>query len=148
MEMSIRITNSSRKIVARVDGLELASLNGIRQGLFVTGKFLTKTTKKNISRSKKTGIYYKYKGRNKRASAEGEFPANRSGANRKSIQFLVKGKRKMIFGADMPYSKYLENGTKNMKSRNFLLRTIKETTGTQNKLLHNQMRRFIENAHR
>jgi len=142
MEMNIRITDSSKKVVANIDKLPLACINGMRQGLFVVGKFLTKKTSENILRTPKTGRYYKYKGRKYQASAVGEFPANRSGDNRRSIQFKVKGKKKMIFGADAPYSKYLE------KSRPFLIRTIRETRGTQKKLLSNQMKRFIENANR
>lgn len=142
MEFDIKISNSSKKVIAGIDKLPLASINGMRQGLFVVGKFLTKKTSENILRTPKTGRYYKYKSRNYRASAPGEYPANRSGTNRRSIQFIVKGKKKMIFGANAKYSKHLE------KSRPFLIRTIRETTGTQKNLLSNQMKRFIENAHR
>ena len=142
MEFNIKISDSSKKVVAGINNLPTASINGMRQGLYVVGKFLVKKTSSNILHTTKSGRYYKYKGRNYRASAPGEYPANRSGANRRSVQFIVKGKKKMIFGANAKYSKHVE------KSRPFLIRTIRETTGTQKKLITNQMKRFVENAHK
>lgn len=140
--IDIKVSGKGQKNIANFQNIPVSSVNGIRQCLYIVGRFLSKRTSENILRTRKTGRYYKYKGRRYRASAPGEFPANRSGTNRRSIQFIVKGKREMIFGADAKYSKYLE------KSRPFLIRTIKETEGNQNKILHNEIKRFIENAYR
>jgi len=148
MEIRVEIDTKGKRNIANINKLPLASINGIRQSLYVIGKFLTKKAKSNILHTTKSGVYYKYNNRRYRASASGEFPANRSGANRRSIQFKVIGKRKMKYGADMPYSKYLEFGTVNMDHRNFLLRTIKETKGKQKKILYNEMKRFIENVYK
>lgn len=148
MYMSVEIDSKGKRNIASITKLPLASINGIRQSLYIIGKFLTKKAKSNILHTTKSGTYYKYNNRRYRASAKGEFPANRSGRNRRSIQFKVKGKRQMIFGADAPWSKFLEFGTVNMDHRNFLLRTIKETKGKQKQVLYNEMKRFIENAYK
>ncbi|PNX51996.1 MAG: hypothetical protein BV456_00960 [Thermoplasmata archaeon M8B2D] len=147
MEIRIEITREGQKNIDNLSKVPQACLNAMRQSLYEIGKMLVKQTSDNILHTKKTGILYRYKSRRIRASAPNEFPANRSGRNRKSIQFHVLGKRSMIFGADAPYSKFLEDGTRKMESRNFLLRTIKETTGRQKKILYNQTRRFIKNVY-
>lgn len=147
MDFRIEISREGQRNIDNLDKVPQACLNAMRQSLYLIGKMLVKQTSDNILHTKKTGRYYRYKSRRYRASAEGEFPANRSGANRRSLQFHVLTKRSMIFGANMFYSIFLEDGTSKMGSRNFLLRTIKQTEGKQKKILYNQTRRFVKNVY-
>lgn len=98
--------------------------NGVRKALYEIGKLVEKETKKGILKPPKTGRYYKYKSRRKRASKPGEYPANRSGTLRRSINFKVNGSKNVIIGAEAPYGVYLEEGTEKMERRKLLGFTI------------------------
>lgn len=113
----------TRGVIIRTDKAYRHVRHGVRNGLSELGEILSKTAKDGITNPPKTGRYYKYKGRRHRASAPGEYPANRSGELRKSVIFIVKGREKLIFGAGggkAYYAKYLEKGTVFMAPRTFL----------------------------
>jgi len=104
-----------------------AQVGGMR-GLTFAGKMLRKETQKQIrDRSQKSGKLYKYKSRYIRASAPGEYPANRSGNLARSIGFDVNGFN-LYFGARNPafYAKFLDKGTRKMRPRPFLDRTVQK----------------------
>ncbi len=103
---------------------------GCRRALAKGGQILRKTASDSILKTAKTGRYYKYRGRRKRASSAGQPPANRTGTNRKSIGFQVQGTRKLRFGAGASYSGYLERGTSKMQARPFLKPAIKKEQKT------------------
>lgn len=109
---SYRVTQGAdaKRLTVQVKNLTGDFKRGIRLGFWETGKNLVKTASNEIKR-KKTGRVYKYKGRRIRAGKAGDYHANRSGANRRSLDFEVKGSSELEFGANMPYSSILETGT-------------------------------------
>jgi hypothetical protein len=84
-------------------------------------------------------VYFGVRGRLKkpklkRASAESETPAIRTGEFRKSINFIVRGNRTLEWGSGkdsfaIKYSKALEFGSKNMKARMPLQRSMQANEG-------------------
>lgn len=132
----IKADSNNRKVELHIEKLRSTINTAIRKGFYLAGKKLQEVSKKGIKNPPKTGIVYKYKGRNKRSSSPGQYPANRSGDLRKSVDFQVRGHSKMFFGSldnNIEYGKYLELGTGKMKPRPFLKNTIdKETRNIQN----------------
>jgi len=122
----LEITPQSNIILSNMSLNNEKAIKGAQKGLWYAGKMLQKEVKDKIKdRTKKTGEYYKYKGRRIQASAPYEYPANRSGNLRSSIGFEVKG-QDLHFGArnNAKYAKFLELGTRKMKERPFLNRTM------------------------
>jgi HK97 gp10 family phage protein len=108
-------------------------MKAIRRGFYMFGKELVKASKAGILAGPKTGRVYKVRGRKRRASAPGEYPANQTGNLRSAINFSVNGDDELQFGAqeegskrDAKYAKFLENGTSRMRARPFLIRPLKE----------------------
>jgi len=100
---------------------------GIRQAFYFAGKDFKKTASDEILRKKTGNVYFIYGGKRRRkytASEAGDYPANRSGANRRSLNFEVRGSDELEFGAQMPYSPFLELGTRKMAARPFLKPSI------------------------
>jgi len=137
------IESSENKVFkVQVNNLTGNFRTGIRQGFWETGKELVKTASSEIKR-KKTGKVYKYKGRRIRAGAAGDYPANRSGANRRSLDFQVHGADELEFGAGVDYSPFLERGTSKMKARPFLKPSITKNINKLRSNLRNNIRRAI-----
>lgn len=107
--------------------------SGIQSALTDIGRRNVKTARAFIKDKNKTGIVYtRIRGGRRvrhRASAPGESPANFTGFLVKQTAFEVSGHRFMKFGNRAPYSGFLEEGTKNMAARPFLIRAIKENEG-------------------
>jgi len=84
---------------------------GIRRGFYEAGKHLVATAKNNML-SKKSGKFYRFKGRRYQASAPGEAPKSVSGALRKTIDFKVRGADSLEFGytSELKYGGLLEKG--------------------------------------
>jgi HK97 gp10 family phage protein len=125
--MSFKILPGAGNTVfeVKVKNLSKDFKNGIRKAFYFAGKDFKATANEEIKR-KKTGTVYKYKGRKIAAGAAFDYPANRSGANRRSIDFKVEGYDTLEFGAGTNYSPYLEQGTGKMKPRPFLKPSIKK----------------------
>lgn len=128
----IREAGSNNKIFGRIRGMDSATRRGLRQGFFQIGWDLKRTANRQILSKKKSGrTYLIRRGKTRRrhiASAPGESPANLSGKYRRSIGFKIQGTFKLIFGAGgtgVPYAKYLEKGTRNMKARPGLGNSVK-----------------------
>lgn len=141
----IKEDSKNKKVFLHFDNLGNKVLKGMRQGLYRVGKnALVPTVSQGILQSRKSGRYYKYAGRKYRASAAGEYPANVTGKNRRSIDFFVKGKETLYFGAGEEYSKYLVEGTKNMAKRDFLQKAIRQTRQKTKRLLITEIDRAIK----
>lgn len=119
--MTMVLDPVTKKALFRFKKLEDDAKQGIRMGLYRAGQIFKKTANEGILRSKKTGRKYKYKGKRYTASAVGEYPANRSGKNRRSISFYVRGFDRLVYGAGEKYSPYVE------ASRPFLIRSARES---------------------
>lgn len=109
---------------------------GIRRGAYISGKELVADLKKDMSQKKSGRTYKIYKGvggtlnrpRLYRASAPNETPGVRTGNFRKSIDFEVRGNKRLEFGSGKnglaDYAEYLENGTSKMQARKPIGRTV------------------------
>lgn len=118
------------RVEVHIKNLSEKNKRGIRQAFYFIGRDLRNTAQKGILAKPKSGkIYYIRKGKKNaryrhQASAPGQMPANFTGKLRRSIRFLVHGWRKMEFGADAEYAKFLEEGTSRMAARPFLIKSI------------------------
>ena len=100
----------------------------IKNAFSTHGKQCTDALKSAITTGARSGRIYKYNGRNYRASAPGEPPANRSGRLAGSNYFKAMSKELMIyntaFNNGVPYPSYLEEGTKKMSPRPWFEKTM------------------------
>lgn len=111
---------------------------GIRRGAYISGKELVADLRADMGKSKSGRTYRVYKGvsgglkrgRLHTASAPSETPAVITGEFRKSIDFEVRGNKRLEFGSGKDglasYAKYLEEGTSRMKARMPIQRTAKK----------------------
>lgn len=123
---SIRPNRMNRTVLITIDKAVPTTRKGIRHALTEVGKENTRHLQMLIKNPPKTGRFYRFKDRKHQASAPGQAPADRSGDLRKTAGYRVYGSDKMEFGDRMFYGKFLEEGTKKMKARPHLLRTVRE----------------------
>lgn len=97
---------------------------GIRKALYEIGSENVKYTRRLLTSGNRTGRVYRFRGRNHRASAPGEAPANRSGRLLRSIDYIVRSHKQMEFGDKVLYGKFLELGTSKMEPRPHLKTTV------------------------
>ena len=114
----------------------------MKVGLKKVGEIVTKEAVKGISNPPKTGRVYTYKGQLHQASAKGEYPANMSGALKKGIN-SKRTQNKLKINSKAEYSTFLEDATKKMTKRPFLIRAINDTSSQQLQALINEMDRRL-----
>lgn len=133
--MSVKINESSRKVMVKIKGLNKALPKHIRNGLYNSGKKLRSTASNNILKKPRFGNRYVSRdkiGRRRAhiASKPGESWANQTGEARSGLVYSVSGSDKLIFGNTAEHAnehaKYLELGTKRMKPRPAHLISIKQ----------------------
>lgn len=155
--MQIKEDAKNRAIYLKIKMLTQSTERGIRQGYFMLGKQLMKyTSDKMLEKPKHGRTYYfrKYKGNHSKfgpvnnkhvASAPWEYPANRTGKLRKSLDFLVHGHKQLEFGAETFYAKYLELGTKKgMAPRKFLRDAINDNAGNARVYFEECIKRYLK----
>jgi phage gpG-like protein len=142
LQASIKINPRSKTVLLNLQNIKQNAQRAMRRGLAQIGELLVKETKEGITNPPKTGLFYKYKGRNIQASAVGEYAANRSGKLRGSIN-SKSNKDTLIFGAKADYGKFLENGTRKMRKRENLLKSIVATRGEQILIIEKQFAREL-----
>ncbi len=123
------LDRKSQKIFLNIGRHSEAARKGAMKGLWDAGKFAQKEIKERIKdKSEKTGRIYRYKGRTHQASAPGEYPANRSGTTRKGVGFEVHSSDALEIGyrSQVKWGKFLEEGTRIMKPRPALDRTVQK----------------------
>jgi hypothetical protein len=107
--------------------------SAVQSALTDIGKKNVGDTRAAILSRKKTGRIYSAVVRGKRvrhrASAPGEVPANLSGDLQRSIAFIVNGGNQMTFGANTKYARWLEEGTKNMAPRPYMIKIVGRNLG-------------------
>jgi len=130
MSFNIKINPQSKKVVVSIQNISKVSKKGIRQAFYFIGKDLNKSSRDSIKEKPKSGRLYRIRrgGRifNHRASAPGEAPANLTGALRRSINFTIQGSSFLQFGASAAYAGFLEDGTRKIEKRPFLIKSIKD----------------------
>ncbi len=121
--------DSTRQVIAEIKNLSKLTKKGVQKAFIRVGKDLKKDVVDSIKYDKKTGRTYLIKVNGAlirhRASAPLETPANLTGSLVNSIGYEVSGSSySMTYFADTGYSKFLEDGTKKMRPRTYLLKTI------------------------
>ncbi len=129
LSIKLRIDKDNRKVFAQIKNAPNATKQGIRRAFYFIGKDLTKTARRSIIDPPKTGRVYRRttksgRRRRHRASAPGEPPASMTGTLQRSVGFVVRGSDQLEFGANAPYSGFLELGTRKMAKREYLIRAI------------------------
>ena len=133
--MSMTLDRSSRKVVARIKGLNKLTKEGLEAAAHTSGKGLVKATSTEILRKPKGGRTYirvDRIGRRRKhiASAPGETHANMTGTLRRSLGFNASSKR-LEFGYGVKrkkapyYAGFVEFGTTKMAPRPSLENGIK-----------------------
>jgi len=102
-------------------------LNSGRKSLGLVGRYLYTLQREKMS-EKKTGRFYKYKGRIIRASSQGEYPAVRSGHLKKSLGYQVYGNETLLIGSrsDEKYPTFVELKKSNFGGRSYLKKSVDE----------------------
>lgn len=142
--IAIKADPNNKKVFLKFETLSDDILYEIEKAFWEIGKLVTKTLSDNILKTKKTGVLYKYKGRNLRASTSGEFPRNRSGFLRRSINFSVLGAHKMEVGLSAEYAKYLQEGTRYMGRRQLLDEVVEATAAEQDNILTKRLNTAVQ----
>ena len=124
--MKVTVNAKSRKTLIEIGKSSKKIEKGIRNAFYEIGKENQRYLQRRILAKDKTGKIYPYKGGSHRASAPGEFPANRSGNLRKSVGYVLQGSSSLEFGVEAEYGKYLEEGTKHIKPRKLVGETARE----------------------
>ena len=123
--IKIELDNISKKVILDLSDMPARANRNQRIGLAFVGRDIMKKAQLGIKSPPKTGRIYRRNGRNRKSSAEGQYPANQTGTLRRSLGYEVEGIEKVTIGSrDVEYSKFLEEGTRNMRQRPFLENTI------------------------
>jgi len=117
VESGFKITREGEKVLIELGKAPEKYCAACREGLYDVGKLIRSVISAGILYGKKTGRYYRYGNILKRASAPGEFSANRSGTLRRSYDFKVEGYKQMRFGSEVDYAEWIELGTRKMGAR-------------------------------
>jgi len=143
LQTSIKITPRSKTVLVDLQNIKQNAQRAMRRGLSQIGNLLVKETREGITNPPKTGLFYKYKGRNIQASSVGEYAANRSGKLKDSVN-STSNKERLIFGEKEEYGKFLELGTKKMRKRENLLKSIVNTRLQQILIIEKQFARELK----
>ncbi len=131
----------------------------MRRGSYISGKQLVEYLEKDMKKGKSGRQYKVYKGiggkdlkrpRLHIASSESETPAIITGEFRKSINFKVRGNKRLEFGSGeggaQKYAKLLEVGTSKMKARQPLGQTVKKLQNQVKTNIAKEINKAIEQS--
>ena len=136
--LNLKITPKTKYIILHQGEHAKLSKIAIKNSFDKIGKLIVLLSTLGIKNPPKTGIAYRYNGRVHIASRVGEYPANRSGNLKDNIDSIRKGE-KLYINANAEYAKFLEDGTKKMRKRQFLIRTIMDTSAIQLMIIENEL---------
>jgi len=150
----IRIKESpnNKKVYLRIANLDKINKQAIRKAFYYVGKDLVTVAKSEIMKKPKHGITYRVSKGGRvvmhTASAPGESPANLTGNLKRGLDYEVQGSDEMIFGVKdtVNYAGYLEDGTSKMKSRPYLITSIKENYGNIQKHFEERINRELNKS--
>lgn len=139
MTIRIKPIRDTKRVLISVPRGTLNHKQSIQNALHLIGDVVGNRVKQLIEQGPKTGRIYRFRGRDHRASAPGEAPANRSGQLAKSFNYNVHGPFQMEIGESAPYAGFLEDGTRKMKPRPHFFRAIEETQGDAVRILYDEV---------
>jgi len=144
MTFSFKADSNNRKVTLQIKNLNKITREGMSKAFFAIGKDYVTTAKNRILNPPKTGVVYRIRSRKgvvilHQASAPGESPANRTGALKDTIESLYSAgqdsmRLKAGDGDRVPYAGFLEEGTKKIKPRPYLIPAIE--TNERNAIEH------------
>lgn len=146
--IKLRSGAKNRRTFIKINALDRRVKRAIHDALCEIGQSNTVHARHMIFR-RKTGRIYIIKGAFHQASAPGEPPANLSGELARHIGYVVSGHKQMEFGdksqqGKAPYGLFLEGGTKKMKPRKHISRTIQEQSRDTYTSLEDSMKKALE----
>ena len=140
--------SQNRRTFIRINNLDKNVKREIHGALCEIGQSHTVHCRHLIFR-RKTGRIYVIKGAFHQASAPGEPPANLSGELARHVGYVVAGHLEMEFGdksqqGKAPYGMFLEGGTRKIKPRPHISRTVKDEYKNTYTSLTESMNRALE----
>lgn len=148
---------NNNKVQIAHAGFSNALAKGFRFGAYISGKELVSDLREDMKKPKHGRTYRVYKGiggtklkrpRLHKASSESEIPAIITGEFRKSVDFAVRGSKRLEFGSGneglaKKYAKALEFGSSKMAARKPIQRTAKKLQNQVNKNLSNSINKEV-----
>ncbi len=131
MAVEYRVSSNYKIAMSQLDSLDHEMTRSTRKSLFRIGDEFNEELNRQVLKKPRSGRTYVRKigegGRRRHvASRAGESPANRTGRYRKGRGYNIRGNQQLEWGIrDVPYSKFLESGTRNMAPRPGVQNTYK-----------------------
>lgn len=120
--IKLNATKAAKKNIRDVSTAELFFLGGLRDALFDIGRLTSLEASTMIDNNGRTGRIYIVGGKVHQASAPGEAPANLSGKLKSGMDYNVHGHEEVEWGSTVDYGRFLEEGTRSMAPRPYLLK--------------------------
>jgi hypothetical protein len=155
--MQFKEDSKNRAAYLKIEKLTHETFRAIRQAYYRIGKNLSRHLNEKMLEKPKHGRTYYFKKakiskygpaftRKKHiASAPHEYPANMTGAMRKSRAFIVSGHTQLEFGLKVPYAKYIEDGTPGgqLVARKPLRRSFEDTKGNARTYFEEEIKKAL-----
>lgn len=136
--MRIYTNKRSKRVLVKFNKHEELHKQGIENALEDLGDIVGRENERIITTGARTGRLYRFNGRDHRASAPGQAPANRTGRLHKSYTYEAHGWQTMTIGEEADYAGFLENGTRRMAPRPHLIVAINATAAQAIELMYAQ----------
>lgn len=136
----------NKEVFAAIENLEKDIGGDLRHALRSIGAENVRHLRKMIVSPPHTGNIYNRPGNlgsRHQASAPGEAPAEQTGNLRRSVSYRVHNSRRMEFGENIFYGRFLEDGTRRMAPRPHVIRTVRERDIFNYKIIERATRRTI-----
>lgn len=134
-EFKIIPSPNNQKVFKHLGHMAQHYRSGVHEAYIVIGEYLKRTNRKDFAATKH-GRLYNIKVRGKmirhRASAPGEPPAKLTGSLEKTIKTKTSGFTEMSYsagGGRVNYAGFLEDGTRKMAPRPYLIKSIRDNEG-------------------
>lgn len=118
--VKVIMSYKTKQILVHGNGAKFVD-NAIKRSFEQIGRLIVKDTARGIKNGPKTGRIY---GNHRASRGKIEYPANKTGNLRRSLNYRISGREKMMIGMEATYATYLEEGTATMEKRKLLGFTI------------------------
>jgi len=154
MTITFTVTGKTKSAIISAKNMGEMTKGGLKKSMFKIGNYLKDYAVKDLLFKPKGGRKYRVTINGARvthiASRPGEPPANMTGRLKDSIDFEAVGVSEINFGAGnedfkAPYPKFLEEGTKKMAKRLYLLRSINNNARNVYVTIESELKKSIKN---
>ena len=122
--ISIKATKKTKTVLVDAGKHSKRLKKSTRLAMHEIGLIVGRENKRIITTGKRTGRVYSVAGRSHTASSPREAPASITGRLHKSYEYRVSSWHTMVVGESADYAKFLEDGTRNVRPRQHLIRAI------------------------